>query len=95
MRRPRLLLPFLLGAALCIGGQVDAATHGEAGAVSSRPAATPEAVAVEGAPPAAPYAPAGPSTFALGVGTLVGLGILRWRRRRFLAEHAAPLTARG
>ena len=31
----------------------------------------------------------------IGVWTLVGLGVLRWRRRRFLAEHAAPLTARS
>jgi len=93
MRKPRLLLPFVLGAALCTGGQVDAATHVGSGSALARTEATPsavEAASLDAAVPARPSAPNGPSTFVLGVWTLVGLGVLRWRRRRFLAEHAAP-----
>lgn len=30
-----------------------------------------------------------PSTFAMGVVALAGIGYLHWRRRRFIAERAA------
>jgi len=91
MRKPRLLLPLVLGAALCTGGRVDAATSVERASAVARPAPAP---VVEFVLPAAPIVPgasdsSGPTTFALGVWTLVGLGVLRWRRKRFIAETAA------
>jgi hypothetical protein len=51
--------------------------------------ATDDAYALAASPLEAHRPITSPSTFAMGVATLAGLGLLHWRRRRFVAASAA------
>ena len=86
----KLLLLGVIAVSVFAGGGAVAAPRTDA--VAAEPWEAPSAAAAPSVPALAVTPPAeirGPSTFAMGLATLVGAGFLRWRRRRYLAATAA------
>ncbi len=80
MRKSGVLLSLMLGAALCAGGRVEAATGADV--ASPVVAATPTTTTQ-------PFRPARPSAFAMGAALFAGFVVAYARRRRAASEFAA------